>query len=236
MAHSSWLANCLKGYENETIIYFSCFLCWFIIYFPNWWETIFSINFFIKDLPKPKIVCSMYPQRVGKNASYTKICCDLGFLPTSVGQFPAHSAGWLIRYPACCTNRSGPPGHTANCSKPPSRPPIRFLQLSQYSVKHFQARSTKNSLCNINHHTLNYSFYKINGLLQCEYINISIFYSIFAVQCYFPWTVLLFDMPLLRKLVIIRLQFCPAVGNTACGGGERGKPWVYMEHELGGDK
>ncbi len=43
-------------------------------------------------------------------------------------------------------------------------------------------------------------------------------------------------MPFLRKLVIIRLQFCPAVGNTACGGGEGGKPWVYMEQELGGDK
>jgi hypothetical protein len=44
--------------------------------FPNWWETIFSIIFFIKELPNSESVGSMYPQRVGTNASFTKICCD----------------------------------------------------------------------------------------------------------------------------------------------------------------
>ena len=72
------------------------------------------------------------------------------FLPP-LGQFPAHSASWLVRYLTCCINRSRPPVNTAYCSKPPSRPRIRFLQLLQYSVKHFPARSTKNSLCSINH-------------------------------------------------------------------------------------
>jgi hypothetical protein len=34
------------GYEKETIIYSSSFLCCFIIYFQSWWETIFSYHFF----------------------------------------------------------------------------------------------------------------------------------------------------------------------------------------------
>ncbi len=41
------LFEVLEGNENETINYSSSFLRWFIIYFPNWWETIFSIIFFI---------------------------------------------------------------------------------------------------------------------------------------------------------------------------------------------
>jgi hypothetical protein len=58
----------------------------------------------------------------------------------------------------------------------------------------------------------------------------------FAVELYFTPTASLLDMHFLRKLVIIRLQFCPAVGNTASGGEGGGRPWVYMQHELGGDK
>ncbi len=133
-----------KGYENETIIYSSSFLCCFIIYFPNWWENMFSIIFLISELQKLESVCYMYPQGVGTNASFTKLCCNEGFLPTSVGQFPTHSAGWLIHFLACSTNKSGPPVHTANCSKLFPCPRIRFLQHSQCSVKHFPARCIKN--------------------------------------------------------------------------------------------
>jgi hypothetical protein len=32
-----------KGYDSETIIYSSSFLCWFIIYFPNWWDRVVRI-------------------------------------------------------------------------------------------------------------------------------------------------------------------------------------------------
>jgi hypothetical protein len=32
-----------KGYDSETIIYSSSFLCWFIFYFPNWWDCVVRI-------------------------------------------------------------------------------------------------------------------------------------------------------------------------------------------------
>jgi hypothetical protein len=64
----------------------------------------------------------MYPRGVGTNALFSKIWCYEGFLPTSVGQFTAHSAGWLILFLVCCTNRSGPSVHAANSSKPPPTP------------------------------------------------------------------------------------------------------------------
>ncbi len=53
--------------------------------------------------------------------------------------------------------------------------------------------------------------------------------GIFAVEFYFLPTASLWDLHFLRKLILIRLQFLPAVGNTTW-------PWVYMEHKLGGDK
>ncbi len=106
-----------------TISYSSSFSCWFIIYFPVGGKPSFSIFFSNWELQKLECVCSMYPQRVGTNASFTKICCNEGFLPSSVGQFTAHSAGWLIRNLASCTNRSGLSVQAANGSKPPPLPP-----------------------------------------------------------------------------------------------------------------
>ena len=56
------------------------------------------------------------------------------------GSIPAHSAGWLILFLACCTNSSGPSVHAANSSKPPPTPLalFRFSQLSfRYCVGNF---------------------------------------------------------------------------------------------------
>ncbi len=106
-----------------TISYSSSFSCWFIICLPIGGKPSFSIFFSNWELKKLECVCSMYPQGVGTNASFTKICCNEGFLPSSVGQFTAHSAGWLIRNLASCTNRSVLSVQAANSSKPPPLPP-----------------------------------------------------------------------------------------------------------------
>ncbi len=182
---------------------------------------------FISELSKPESVCSMYPQGVGKNASFTKsaVIRDF-FLSPWVNSLHTQPNDSFAVQPIAPVGVGHQYTQLITSGLPPA-PQIQFLKLSQYSVKHIPARSTKNSLCNINHHMLNYFFYNINGLLHCEYIGITMLFSMNCVA---------FRHALFEALSLIRLQFCPAVGTTACGGGKGGRPWVYMEHELGGDK
>jgi hypothetical protein len=88
-------------------------------------------------------VSSIYPRGGWKKCLISEICWNNGFLPTSVGQFTAHSAGWLILFLACCTNRSGPSVHAANSSKPPPTPLFRFSQLFHNTAGQNFGRSKK---------------------------------------------------------------------------------------------
>ncbi len=99
------------------------------------------------ELQKPEIVSSMYQQGVGTNASFKKIWCNEGFLPSSVGQFTKHSASWLISVLACCTNRSGQSVHAANSRNPPAPSPVPVSQISQYSWTKLQPNNRLYTVC-----------------------------------------------------------------------------------------
>ncbi len=135
----------------------------------------------------------------------------------SVGQFTAYSAGWLILFVACCTNRSELTLHAANSSKPPAPTP-------KTGSRNFRNRAWQNcSLLVKNLRLTVYIYWKriyCTVILLWSYLKSNKFFSSWEIQTSCFLRTFLKKLPAAKFLGGSGWKMFHRVGNTASGGGE----------------